>query len=330
MKNSKIDQIENLIAKNQILSAVDLIKEILPQDSNLKEEVIICESRIRKIVSEDIQGTLSNEEKNIEWNKIRKSLLSITGALRMELKESDSYTESFKRSKQKEVIEEIQFADVEQGHFYMGSENGLENEKPVHKVEIEKNFQIGIVPITQKQWKVIMGSEPWRGMPKIKEGDKFPATYITWQDAETFINRLNALDPEFIYRFPTEAEWEYCCKANSKTEFHFGNNETQMFKYGWFDKNVEEAGLFYAQEVGLLKPNQWGIYDMHGNIWEWVNDWYIDSHAPEKKHDYIDDKVLKGGGWDYSAFGARAAFRYHSKPTRTNHVIGFRIVKEKR
>jgi len=326
----EINQIQNLITNDDLPEAIDGIKELIGNSSNLKEQIILLESRLRKLMKEIRQGIINKEHQDIESNKIRNGLLSLVGELRSEIKENDSTSIAFTRELQKKIISEIEYAKISCGIFFMGSNKGLENEKPVHEVKIEKEFEIGIVPVTQKQWRTVMETEPWKGIPKTSDGDKYPATYITWIEAETFMKRLVALDSDFNYRFPTEAEWEYCCRAGTQTEFHFGDDESKLYKYGWFDKNVLEAGYFHAQEVGEKDPNQWGIYDMHGNIWEWVDDWYVDSHLPEKKYDYIDDKVLKGGGWDYSAFGARAAFRYHSKPIRTNYVIGFRVVREKR
>ena len=224
----------------------------------------------------------------------------------------------------------MKFSQIQPGFFIMGSDDEKGNEKPAHKVEIKNGFEIGTTPITQIQWKVIMNTSPWKGKEFIEEGNNFPATYITWEEAYTFITRLNALDPDNIYRFPTEAEWEYCCRAGSTTKFHFGDDPKELFRYGWFDKNGKEAGMFYAQEVAQLKANPWKLFDMHGNIWEWVEDWYIDSYEKGKSYDYVDDKVLRGGGWDYSSDGARSAFRNHIPPGRTNWVIGFRVVKQPR
>lgn len=324
----KINEIENLIAKDYIREAISDMKQLVDNDNNLAKNLTLIEGIFNQLSNEVMRGNLDTNEKNIQLNRIRSSLISLAGDIRRERPFWDNRSEEEKRDEQRLIIHKMKFATINVGSFFMGSDKGQDNEKPVHEVRIEKGFQIGITPVTQKQWKVIMGSEPWKGLIKIKEGDNFPATYIDWNDANTFIKRLNALDAKSIYRFPTEAEWEYCCRAGSSTEFHFGDEDKKLKIYGWYEENAEKAGLNYAQEVGLLEPNFWGLYDMHGNIWEWVQDWYVDSYEVSKKYETIDDKVVRGGGWDYSAFGARSAFRYHSKPSRTNHVIGFRVVKE--
>ena len=324
----KINEIENLIGKDYVREAISELKLLVVQDKILNDTLTINEGSFNQLSNEVMRGQLDNAEKNIQLVRVRSSLISLCGDVRRERPLWDTRTDEEKRDEQRLVISKMRFATINSGTFLMGSEKGLDNEKPCHEVKIEKKFQIGVTPITQKQWKVIMDSEPWKGLSKIKEGDNYPATYIDWNGANTFIKRINAIDAKNTYRFPTEAEWEYCCRAGSTTEFCFGDDERQLKIYGWYDENGEKAGLNYAQEVGLLESNFWGIYDMHGNIWEWVNDWYIDSYEPSKKYDFIDDRVLRGGGWDYSVFGARSSFRYHSKPSRTNHVIGFRVVKE--
>jgi formylglycine-generating enzyme required for sulfatase activity len=225
------------------------------------------------------------------------------------------------------TLKAMKFVLIHPGTFLMGSANGDTDQKPVHEVTISRSFYMGAYVVTQGEWKAIMSTEPWKGREFVGNGDNYPATYITWTDCKTFIARLNSRDSENYYRLPTEAEWEYAARAGTTTKFSFGDDENLFNAYGWYSGNSYEAGFRHPHEVGSKRPNGWGLYDMHGNVWEWVEDWYHGSYSEQLGPEPM-ERVLRGGGYDYPAKGSASAYRYHNLPIRTNHVIGFRLVRE--
>ena len=167
----------------------------------------------------------------------------------------------------------MKFIKIPAGEFMMGSskrEKGLfSNESPVHKIIIRKPFLLGKYPVTQKDWKVVMGSNP-----SALKGDDLPVELISWYDAQKFIEKLNQMEGTDIYRLPSEAEWEYACRAGTTTRYSFGDNESELGDYAWYWGN---SGVCYLSDllgffrgpvihpVGQKKPNPWGLYDMYGN-----------------------------------------------------------------
>lgn len=155
----------------------------------------------------------------------------------------------------------IEFCYVSPGSFEMG-EGGNKR-----TVIIGRDFLLGKHPVTQSQWEAIMGNNPSN-----LRGATFPVVQVTWDDCQEFIARLREKEGFNNYRLPSEAEWEYACRAGSDTAYFFGDNETQLGEYCWYDANSGNR----TQPVGYKKPNAWGLYDMHGNVWEWCEDWYTD------------------------------------------------------
>jgi formylglycine-generating enzyme required for sulfatase activity len=245
--------------------------------------------------------------------QVRKNLEQITP------KQQDSQGISF-------VLQRMNFVPIRPGTFLMGSENGDPHERPVHEECIEKPFCIGSYVVTQGEWKVIMGTEPWKGKEFAKYDDSCPATYVSWENTQTFIAKLKSHDPENYYRLPREAEWEYAARAGTSTKFSFGDDEDALSAYGWYKGNAYDAGCRHPQRVGQRRPNGWGLYDVHGNVWEWVDDWYYGSYSEKTRPD-AEEKVLRGGGYDFPANGARSAFRNKFSPVRSSHVMGFRLVR---
>lgn len=221
----------------------------------------------------------------------------------------------------------MKFTFILPGTFLMGTpaaEEGEENERPIHQASISRPFYMGIYVVTQGQWKTVMETEPWKRMPNVREGDNYPAIHVSWYDARKFLTRLNQLDGENAYRLPNEEEWEYVARAGTNTKFSFGDDDRDLESYGWYRDNTQD-GEEYAHQVGLKKPNPWGLYDMHGNVWEWMDNWDNGSYAAQPKLTPI-EKLLRGGGWDYQAYGARSAFRNHLHPVRALNVIGIRLI----
>ena len=171
-------------------------------------------------------------------------------------------------------IEFMAFIWIEPGTFMMGSPEsevgrGFDDESQ-HEVTISQGFYLGKYEITQAQWRSVMGTTPWLGMEHVVEHPNHPAVFISRDDVEALIQTLNTSAAEELYRLPTEVEWEYACRAGTTSRWSFGDDETQLKDYAWHPGNTWDGE--YARQVGVKLPNLWGLYDMHGNVAEWVQD----------------------------------------------------------
>ena len=232
---------------------------------------------------------------------------------------------------------EMAFAWIELGVFQMGSpsseEGRREDEGPVHEVEISEGFWLGKYEVTQEQWEAVMGTTPWSGKDYVVSDPSHPAVYISWHNVQAFIHLLNEAAGDSLYRLPSEAEWEYACRAGSTTRWSFGDDESQLTRYAWYHDNAWNVGEEYAHVVGQKKPNAWGLYDMHGNVWEWVQDWYdsdyynssprIDPPGPSSGS----RRVGRGGDFIGYAQAARSAFRGNVSPDGRSNLIGVRLLR---
>jgi formylglycine-generating enzyme required for sulfatase activity len=209
------------------------------------------------------------------------------------------------------------------GEFMMGSNDGDSDEKPVHKVRISKGFYMGVYEVTQAQWQAVMGTNPSNF-----KGDNLPVETVSWNDATEFCKKLSQKEGR-TYRLPTEAEWEYACRADSNTRFCFGDNDSGLDDYAWY--GYEKSGK-QTHPVGQKKPNAFGLYDMHGNVWEWCQDWYDEdyySRSPEvdpQGHDTGSARVLRGGSWGISPGACRSVDRSWFTPVNRGYSIGSRII----
>jgi len=183
-------------------------------------------------------------------------------------------------------------------------------------VTIAKGFYMGESEVTQAQWKAVMGTTPWKGEKYVKEGDGYPATFVSWDDAQEFMKKLAKASGRKV-RLPSEAEWEYACRAGTKTTYSFGNSDRDLSDYAWWggflDGNAKNEQ--YAHEVKTKKPNPWGLYDMHGNVYEWCEDKYNAA-----------SRVLRGGCWYGNPEYCRSAYRYWGAPDLRDDDVGFRVV----
>lgn len=172
----------------------------------------------------------------------------------------------------------MDFVWIEPGTFMMGSpesEEGADgSEWPQHKVMISRGFWLGKHEITQAQWDSVRGPMPWSLLRGARENPDCAAVGISWSLAQNFIQRLNIAAGDSLYRLPTEAEWEYACRAGTTTRWSFGDDESQLGDHAWGYYNAWGVAEKYAHAVGTKLPNPWGLYDMHGNGWEWCQDWY--------------------------------------------------------
>lgn len=206
------------------------------------------------------------------------------------------------------------------GEFQMGSKES-DDEQPIHKVSVKK-FALGRTEITQGQWRAVMGNNPSRFSSC---GDNCPVETVSWNDAQEFIKKLSAKTGE-QYRLPSEAEWEYACRAGSQKEFCDGE---YMDIVSWYAENSGQK----THPVGRKQPNAFGLYDMSGNVWEWVQDsWHINyTGAPVDGSAWQDNVVgsflLRGGSWDNLWQNIRAASRTRSGPMYSFNMVGFRVAR---
>ena len=226
------------------------------------------------------------------------------------------------------------FVWIEPGVFQMGSPESEEgrwsNEGPLHEVEISQGFYLGKYEVTQGEWESVMGTTPWSGRDYVRSDPSHPAVYISWDDVQAFIERLNASAGEAVYRLPSEAEWEYACRAGTSTRWSFGDDESELTDYAWYYANAWDVGEKYAHAVGTKRANPWGLYDMHGNVWEWVQDWYASDYYNSSPR--VDPpgptsgscRVVRGGAFYDAARHVRSAFRLCYSPGIRDRGIGVR------
>jgi len=258
-----------------------------------------------------------------------------------------------------------EFVLVYPGAFLMGSpESELDrwkDEGPQHPVLVDRPFLIGRYPVTQAEWEAVMGNNPSSFL-----GERRPVERVSWTEAQQFVVKLNERQDGLVYRLPTEAEWEYCCRAGTTTRWSCGDDLSRLSDYAVFD-------AFETASVGSKRPNPWGLFDMHGNVWEWCQDSYgpydinVDASLPYRvirggSWPYLSqycrsairsrytggrlstlgfrlaaepvdegespDHVVRGGSWKFDSHHCRSALRIWSTPDFRNNILGFRIVAE--
>ncbi len=223
----------------------------------------------------------------------------------------------------------MKFQLIPAGAFAMGSEDGGSGEKPVHEVEISKPLYMGVYEVTQAEYEAVTGQNPGNF-----KGTNNPVENVSWNEAVSFCAKLEEkekaagkLPAGHEYRLPTEAEWEYACRAGGKGKWCFGDDESQLTKYAWFTVNSESK----THPVGLKRANAWGLHDMHGNVWEWCKDWFGD-YSPGKAKDPCNNasgsiRVFRGGSWSNAAGDCQSADRgAYDGPSNQSDYRGFRVV----
>ena len=215
---------------------------------------------------------------------------------------------------------QFQMVVVDGGTFKMGSETGDSDEKPIHEVKLN-SFSIGQTEVTQELWEAVMGTNPsnWKGL-------KLPVEKVSWNDCQTFITKLNSLTGQ-QFRLPTEAEWEYAARGGNQSKGYTYSGSDNIEDVAWYTSNSGSK----THEVATKAPNELGIYDMSGNVWEWCQDWYSSSYYSSSLinnptgPDSGSDRVLRGGCWNNNATNCRCAFRNSNSPGYANNDLGFRL-----
>ncbi len=217
---------------------------------------------------------------------------------------------------------------IPSGSFRMGGDKKLEqaedHETPRHLVKISKAFFMGKYEVTQAQWSEMMNNNPSEFKDDIR-----PVERVSWNDVQVFIQKLNTQEKTSKYRLPTEAEWEYAARAGSEKSYGFRGDANVLSQYAWFRKNSEGE----THPVGQLKPNAWGLYDMHGNIHEWCQDWFDRKYYSQSSSNDPSGpssglaKVLRGGDWGSEGWYCRCASRSLSSPDRRSSRLGFRLIR---
>ena len=228
----------------------------------------------------------------------------------------------------------MKFVKVPEGCFQMGSpstEKKRSSNETQHKVCLDE-FWLGKYEVTQGQWEAVMGSNP----SNFKKGDKHPVEQVSWDDAQEFLKKLSVRSSS-TFRLPTEAEWEYSCRAGTKTPFSFGNTisaDTETNYDGNYPYRGGSKGKYRQSTtpVGSFPANAWGLHDMHGNVWEWAQDIYAgDAYSKHRRKNPIyeasgSSRVNRGGSWDSYAGFLRCAYRYRDTPDVSHYSLGFRAV----
>ena len=228
---------------------------------------------------------------------------------------------------EKDIVGEL--VKIPQGYFMMGSTE-CDDEEPVHRVSISYSLAIGKYPVTQKQWQAVMENNP-----SMFQGANKPVERVSWNDIQEFLQKLNhklgLSDSNHCYRLPSEAEWEYAVRAGTTTAYYWGddNSKNSVSQYAWYGGNSNDT----THDVGLKTPNPHGLYDMLGNVWEWVQDCNNDDYenAPVNGSAWEDGdcqhRVLRGGAWNFFPSGLRVSNRFNLKPHTRHSSCGFRLAK---
>jgi len=252
-------------------------------------------------------------------------------------------------------LSSMEFVSIPSGTFMMGSSPSEvdrdDDEGPRHSVNIS-SFELMSTEVTQGMWEAVMGTDVryYRDLanpdwPLYGEGSNYPMYYVSWNDCQEFIEKLNELDSRHTYRLPSESEWEYACRAGTRTRFYWSDSDSEstVKQYCWFFKNARaeywstpHASQEGTQQVGTKTPNPWGLFDMSGNVYEWCEDTYQSSYdgAPTDGSAWVSSgassRVLRGGSWSsYARFCRSANRNLYSADSRVSY-LGFRLARSVR
>lgn len=281
--------------------------------------------------------------------RVAKSILLGIGTILFYLPVSSAFAEiSDCKSKVDIKLSEtikMTFCEIPAAQGVLIGDDRRDDEKPV-KGRNFSSFQIGQFEVTQAQYKLIMGEEPWKGEEYVQENDNNPAVYVNYFGAKDFADILSRIDVTALYRLPTEAEFEYAARAGTRTDYYWGDEFSPVYAYYSYSRNTVDKDLGYAHSVVSCpnafldreKPgycaNSFGLMHMLGNVWEWTLDAYVANYvnAPVDGHVSVvagagSFRVLRGGGWYSDPEYLRSADRYGTWPGNQNGDIGFRLVR---
>jgi formylglycine-generating enzyme required for sulfatase activity len=196
-------------------------------------------------------------------------------------------------------------------------------------VRITTPFYLSVYEVTQQQYEKVMGVRPWQSKLYVQEGPNYPATHVSWNDAVEFCRKLSKQEG-VEYRLPTEAEWEYACRAGTITAYSFGDNASSLGQYAWYSNNAWNVGEKYAHRVGRKLPNPWGLYDMHGNVREWCQDRTTSDGRKRALTSPVgtaqgEHRVVRGGSFVVGqSENGRSGNRASHQPAYRNYGVGFR------
>jgi formylglycine-generating enzyme required for sulfatase activity len=309
------------------VTAATMLEEIEPQWRNAKLYEEIC--RYRDRVTHLDAGIQNEVRKGRLWGLRRR----VKELLKLQPKRDDMRRLLEVLPDEKEMAREftnsigMKFVLIHPGEFTMGSSDSL-GESPPHRVEITQPFYLGVYPVTQAEYQAVIGKNP----SHFNGNSRLPVEQVSWYDADAFCKQLSQSPVEvqrgMKYRLPTEAEWEYACRAGTPGKWCFGDNESLLSEYAWFDKNSGSQ----SHPVGQKKANNSGLYDMHGNVWEWCQDGY-DANAYQGRSGITQDpfvatgplSVNRGGSWFDSGKSCRSANRDSNAASFSSRILGFRI-----
>jgi len=326
-------RVENLVVRQEGRDAV-LTYDLTGVRAGAKDEVIVEISvdggkswkKPKGLWGDVGKGVAAGKGKRVQWATIEEYPQGLDAQVRFRVltaserdgRDSGGQVTTF-------TVKGVSFKMVRipAGEFMMGSpsnEPGRDSDEgPQHRVRISRDFWLGQTEVTQGLWKAVMGSNP----SYFKNcGDDCPVEQVSWNDCQEFIRKLNGMVSGGNFRLPTEAEWEYACRAGTTGPYAGDLDAT-----GWYDKNSGSR----TQRVGQKKPNAWGIYDMHGNVWEWCQDWkaeypsgsVTDPTGPSSGS----YRVYRGGSWYDNAVFCRSANRNGYAPVARDFHLGFRLVR---
>ncbi|MEI6206576.1 MAG: SUMF1/EgtB/PvdO family nonheme iron enzyme [Desulfuromonadales bacterium] len=310
--NKAIEKLESFLARGENWPLMDMLAVVQGLDA------VIAEAK-RLPIAVIIEAPRTEEETYQEQESYQEEVvIKQAGWFSKAVTEMQTRTRTVtrKRTVNKATTVRIDLCAIPAGTFMMGDSS----HSPVHQVTISRDFYLGKYPVTQAQWEAVMGRNP----SKFKGADR-PVEQVSHDDCQEFVKRLNATG-KGTFRLPTEAEWEYACRAGSTSTYCFGDSDAQLGDYAWYSANSGSQ----TQPVGRKKANFWGLHDMHGNVWEWCQDWHgdypseavTDPQGPSSGS----GRVLRGGCWLFDASLATSAFRYESTPDIRYDFLGFRVV----
>lgn len=232
----------------------------------------------------------------------------------------------------------LEMVRIPSGQFdmgrYPGEQDSSDLEDPRHSVKV-RAFWMAKYEVTKAQWEAVMGTSPWAGLHSVMDEPDTPAVYVYWEDAKAFAEALSAYTGQ-AFRLPSEAEWEYACRADTSTRFYWGDDPhyIDIDDYAWWQGNAYDAGEHYAHKVGLKRPNAFGLYDMSGNVSEWCEDDFHENYigAPANGGPWLDSprteyRLTRGGSWWGDPHNCRSASRSGATPLSRLNRVGFRIAK---